>query len=263
LIDDPFAELEAFCLFIGYPRSGHSLVGSLLDAHPQMIVAHELDVLRYVEEGEPRKRVLELLLANSEAAAREGRRETGYSYVVPNQWQGAYEKLRVIGDKKGGVSTRRLRANPGLLEQLRETIGLPLKLIHVVRNPYDNISTMAIKPEMRLPVELRGKVAVPEAAERYFSLCDTVARTIEWCEPGVVFTLRYELLGDQPAEKLRELCDFLGVETSKDYLQDCVSIVRREQHRSRNDVDWPPELIADVAHRMGGYDFLEGYSFEH
>ncbi len=26
-------------MFIGYPRSGHSLVGSLLDAHPNIIVA--------------------------------------------------------------------------------------------------------------------------------------------------------------------------------------------------------------------------------
>ena len=29
--------LETLCLFIGYPRSGHSLVVSLLDAHPEMI----------------------------------------------------------------------------------------------------------------------------------------------------------------------------------------------------------------------------------
>ena len=38
--------VEAFCIFIGYPRSGHSLLGSLLDAHPEMVIAHELDVLR-------------------------------------------------------------------------------------------------------------------------------------------------------------------------------------------------------------------------
>jgi len=29
-----FDAVRTFCLFIGYPRSGHSLVGSLLDAHP-------------------------------------------------------------------------------------------------------------------------------------------------------------------------------------------------------------------------------------
>jgi hypothetical protein len=29
-----FAHVESFCMFIGYPRSGHTLIGSILDAHP-------------------------------------------------------------------------------------------------------------------------------------------------------------------------------------------------------------------------------------
>jgi phage terminase large subunit-like protein len=41
-----FHDVGVFCIFIGYPRSGHSLVGSLLNAHPEVIISHELDVLR-------------------------------------------------------------------------------------------------------------------------------------------------------------------------------------------------------------------------
>ena len=43
--------LETYCMFIGYPRSGHSLVGSLLDAHPQIILAHELNALELFKRG--------------------------------------------------------------------------------------------------------------------------------------------------------------------------------------------------------------------
>ena len=32
-------------VFIGYPRSGHSLIGSLLDAHPEVIVSDEYNVV--------------------------------------------------------------------------------------------------------------------------------------------------------------------------------------------------------------------------
>jgi hypothetical protein len=42
-----FEQIEA-CLFIGYPRSGHSLIGSLIDAHPHAALGHELDLLKYV-----------------------------------------------------------------------------------------------------------------------------------------------------------------------------------------------------------------------
>ena len=42
---DDFAAVRTFLLFVGHPRSGHSLVGSLLDAHPDVVVSHELDAL--------------------------------------------------------------------------------------------------------------------------------------------------------------------------------------------------------------------------
>ncbi|MDP9138749.1 MAG: hypothetical protein M3N38_11330, partial [Pseudomonadota bacterium] len=46
-----FDDLEVYCTFIGYPRSGHSIMGSLLDAHPNIIIAHELDALRFLKAG--------------------------------------------------------------------------------------------------------------------------------------------------------------------------------------------------------------------
>jgi hypothetical protein len=63
------AGIERYCLFIGAPRNGHSLVGALLDAHPQMVVAHELGVPRYVAARFSRRQVLYLLAANARRAA--------------------------------------------------------------------------------------------------------------------------------------------------------------------------------------------------
>jgi hypothetical protein len=259
---DLFADLEAFCVFIGYPRSGHSLVGSLLDAHPQMIVAHELDALRFVEAGFTKLQLFHLLLANSERSAALGREQSGYSYAVPGQWQGKSETLRVIGDKKGGVSTRRLQADPGLLQRLAETVDLPLKVIHVTRNPYDNIAAMAMQPELRPPEELRGKVAVSEAMQRYFALCETIDAVSAQLRPEQIFHLRHETLVEAPAESLGELCVFLGTGPSAEYLRDCAAIVRPNHHRSRADVSWSRELISAVAEKINRYPFLKGYSFE-
>ena len=38
--------IQTFVLFIGYGRSGHSLVAAILDAHPKIVIAHEFDVSR-------------------------------------------------------------------------------------------------------------------------------------------------------------------------------------------------------------------------
>ena len=46
LTQDVVNHIEKFILFIGYPRSGHSIVGSLMDAHPHMVIANEFLLLR-------------------------------------------------------------------------------------------------------------------------------------------------------------------------------------------------------------------------
>lgn len=39
------SKIHTFVLFVGYPRSGHSLIGSIMDAHPNVIIAHEVKQL--------------------------------------------------------------------------------------------------------------------------------------------------------------------------------------------------------------------------
>jgi hypothetical protein len=138
-----FAQVERFCLFVGYPRSGTTLVGSLLDAHPDVVVATELDVLRYVGLGLRRDQLFSLILRRQREFAAAGQRWTGYDYAIPGQYQGTYDRLRVIGDKRAGQSTNQLRERPELLDRLRNAVGVPIRVFHVFRSPYDTAATMA------------------------------------------------------------------------------------------------------------------------
>jgi hypothetical protein len=122
-------------MFIDYPRSGHSLIGSLLDAHPNAIVAHELDTSKFVEAEFGKHQLYELLLDNSRRFAQSEGEWNGYAYEVSQQWQGRFDELRVIGDKKGGYSTLRLAEDPGPLHRLQKTVATDVKFVHVVRNP--------------------------------------------------------------------------------------------------------------------------------
>ena len=46
-----FERVESFCLFVGHRRTGHTLVRALLDAHPAMVISHELNALDLVQRG--------------------------------------------------------------------------------------------------------------------------------------------------------------------------------------------------------------------
>ena len=54
---------------------------------------------------------------------------------------------QVIGDKKGGKTTNQLKKlnNVNALEEIKQVVEMPMKFLHVVRNPYDNIATMLVK----------------------------------------------------------------------------------------------------------------------
>ena len=64
--------------------------------------------------------------------------------------------MQVIGDKKAAHASKIAREAEGVkaLKDLEKKLGLQLKFIHVVRNPFDNIATMTLR---RANVGKRGQ----------------------------------------------------------------------------------------------------------
>jgi hypothetical protein len=96
-------------LFIGYHRSGHSLVAALLDAHPNIVLADETRFLtvwqKFTNRTRTRDHLFRLLYERSVKLATKGERSSdncdsthiGYKYHVPNQWQGHFDKAIQVG----------------------------------------------------------------------------------------------------------------------------------------------------------------------
>ena len=245
-------KLQYFCTFVGYPKSGHSLVGALLDAHPDMVVAHEQDVLRCIKLGFPAETIYGLLINNSERFAHGGRIWRGYAYSVPHQWNGSIRELRVIGDKKGGGTTKWLTRDPGLLDEMMQVIPLQHKFIHVVRNPFDSISTLG-RGDPR-----RQNDFIQKFARKWAIVAQFKAKL----PPSDWYDIRHEQFVEDPQKWLKSLCDFLGQEAPGDYLKDCATIVKPMPHKSRIETQWPVDAIKKMEENMKPYSFLEGYSFE-
>jgi hypothetical protein len=238
-------------MFIGQPRSGTTLIGSLLNAHRNMLVAQELNALKYVRRGYDRDQLFWLIHQNEKEFGAHGRRWTGYQYNVPSQWQGKWEKLLVIGDKKAGKSSEELARRSQLLERLERIVQLPVKVVHIVRNPFNVITTI----HRKVP-----NTSLPEAAGMYFARCAVNWRLMQE-RPDQVFTFRLEQFIGDPGRHLRSLCDWLNLPAHDDYLNDCQRLVFAQPHQSRFDVDWPAELVKSVQERMCLYPFLGGYKF--
>lgn len=251
VMSNAFADVERYVMFLGYPRSGHSLVGALLNAHPEAVIAHELDALEHVGLGIGRERLYEMLLERDRWFTEQGSKWFGYDYRVPGQWQGRYQRLRVIGDKKGGKAAIHLRDRPGLLDELRRVVGVPLRIIHVVRNPYDNIATLTT----------RSGQPLDQSIEDYFMLCSVVHGVLEHGPDAEFLTIRHEQFVADPCTGLRRLGRFIGLQMTDDYIRACASIVFPSPSQSRHKVLWSHEQISRVADELKRYAHLGGYAF--
>lgn len=246
-----YAGVPKYCMFIGHPRSGHSLVGSLLDAHPEMVVAHELDVIRYVRLNFSKHQIFDLIIRHDKEFTSSGRQWTGYNYTVPGQWQGRFRTLEVIGDKKGGDSTLQLRQNPGLLDKLEAKLKMPMLGLHVQRNPFDNIATISIK----------DKKTLDRAIDFYFELQETNLKLEEWFGDRML-SFRHEDLIASPREHLVKLAAHLGVDEDESWIEACAGVLFDSPNKSRHKVEWPEEAIEKVNSRIAEHVELAGYSFE-
>jgi Sulfotransferase family len=164
----------------------------------------------------------------------------------------------VIGDKMGGHATRLLAEEPDLLARLERECRVPVRAIHVVRNPYDNIATMQRRRSKRVGAV---KPLKKKMVRRHFKSLATNAKLRRRLGDRVL-DLRHEELIAAPRERLTELCRFVGLEPSAEYLDACTRVVFASPHQSRHELCWPPKWRAKVEDRVARYDFLAGYSFD-
>jgi hypothetical protein len=245
-----FDDVKCFCLFVGYPRSGHSIVGALLNAHKDAVISHGLIAAPYILRGCGRDELYARIIARAMWFNMRGNR-ANYVYQIPRQWQGRFQTLRVIGDKRDGETALCLAEHPDFLPRLRKLVGVPLRLIHVVRNPFDNIAAISIWQRLSLR----------QSIDHYFQHCRGTSLLSSLAQPGELMTVHHEELIRAPRDMLSTLSGFLGLENYLGYLDDCCRVVFKEPTFTRRKVNWPDDLLHEVQQRAEALPFLAKYQF--
>ena len=276
--------VELCLLTVGYSRSGSSLLGQLLNAHPEMTIAHEVHLVsrlhhpRYLPHG-GRGRITRMILdGDRRFRQRQYGSPTGYSYAVKGQWQGSCARLRVIGDKAAYNTVGALYRQPGLLDSLRRRIRAPLRVLFMCRNPYDMVASQHLNqlrslrnrhgaaiPALRdyRPTDAeRPDIGQTVIAQFLKEVSDQLVEVLPMFRKEDVLPVFHEDFIASPREKLREICSFCGVESTEEYLDACAEVVLPSHHRTRLKVRWNEAQKAEVAATIERYPWFEGYGFE-
>lgn len=282
LSQSDIASVQKFVFFTGYERSGHSFFGSILDAHPNIVLSTAFFLFRQlVQNGYQLHNVSELyndiyhksLIFSQRAATRADYK--GYTLDLPGLWQGKFETLVVIGDKSAARTTDMFSENLPLFvvkfQELRKLLSVPIVVIHIVRNPYDMISTDVLYrgfsgrgklPNATIEHKFSNTTLIRERAAWYSKRFEAVVKMTEMCELTLLEVHSEDLVRDFRGT-LQSACDVLGVECSDRYMEGCQEKAYKSVSRTRDLVEWTPKLRELIERNtVQKYPFLRGYTFE-
>ena len=303
LSQDVIDRVKTFVFFVGHPRSGHSIIGSFMDAHPHMVIAHEFMLFKQLTTKSTllhnKADLFNALYSHSvyDSTSTSGWRNKqtdwkNYTLNIEASWQGNYDQyISVIGDKSGGTTSNVYSHSPedfkAQYRQLQKMVGIPIKVIYCVRNPYDMVSTSALykigaktrnttqdkyvstfKDQMRklhgeefMKARFDDERLLETTVNRLENESKAVIEITDLVGPDNVLEIHNMELVRDPESVMTKICTFLEVYCPPDYLKACSAKVFKSVYKSRELVVWPLGLQHAVQKMIETYSFFHRYSF--
>jgi len=269
-------QVKTFVFFLGHPRSGHSIVGSLLDAHPHVVIANEADVFSKLLKGQiiPNKYGILNTVWTSSLDGLRLTNSKGYRLFVDGLFEGAYsDYIDVMGDKKAGVTTQLLLHHSMLWKKAFSTLKSHfdfIKVIHVIRNPYDNIATEVFYHIFSIPkfadvkknnetLEVRSSIIQQHTVD-YFACHKAIVNAQQIYQLDILEVHGRDLI-DETKETMMNMCSFLGVNCSHNYLEICSNKVFKSESKTRHLIKWTNNQIKEIQASIEKYSSLKRYTF--
>lgn len=275
--------IKTLVFFLGHGRSGHSIVASLMDSHPHMVISHEYNLFMMISRGlvaPTKSEIFNALWNNTRRAIIKGKRSKsktrkGYTLFIDGLYQGRYlDHIDVIGDKKGYGTTDMLRRSPdkwSRVYNILKSLGVSVKVIHVIRNPYDNIATGALyslsfKGRSIGAVKKTNKTfevdadTIKEKIDMYFSFHKTIMDAELAYHLDIIEIHGNDLISD-PKGTLLKMCNDLGVACPDDYLKICSDKIFKSESKTRYMIRWTKKQLNTIQENIEKYNNLKRYNF--
>jgi hypothetical protein len=250
--------VKYFLMFMGYPRSGHTLVASILNAHPRVVCSNQLFIIQNAE-----KRNLEGLLQNIENGSTDG-----YWKPEVKIAKAPKQDLYVVGDKTGHRTVEYLINNPEQLDHLKSIVPWPMKWIHICRNPFDCLATWTEKnlanKKRKGDVHANVRIEFNQAFEKFKALNEKIAQLKK---TEKVLTLVHEKVVTNKDKTLEQLTNFFELDNKntpiyKNWRNRVVKTLWKQPRITRHKIKWNNEMRNKVNnYTIRKYPWLKGYYY--
>ncbi len=248
--DDPNndCDFKTFCLVIGNSRSGSTILGSIVDAHPNAVVANETMASQSFWRGMSKSDILREIIENSSANYRSGRQSEDYQYQIGASPE-SKSSVCVYGDKIWNPATLLLHGDYDLISRLENQLAARVVLIASIRNPFDTIATM----------HRRSQAPIKDRIRWFFMHCEALAAIEEKTAQSDFLISYHEQLIDCPNEEISRICRALMLPVNDQHLTNVKRLLYRRPSKSGAALDWKLAEVEEVLERMQRFPFLTVY----
>lgn len=242
-----------FVLFLGKGRCGSSLCAALINCHPNSVILNQKEFINYNYTS--KKELFDYLLKSVNDP----------QYIWPQYksndyyWIRNYENLKVLGTKRQGTL---IKTNKDFdkLDKLKKIISIPIKFIHVYRNPYDNIATIFNESQRPKHIKLGQNMKSLDKAIKYYFNGIKIANSVMEREDSL--NIKHEELVKNPNEILKMILKFLDLSIIESHIEFCKSLIWDKPRKTRTSVDWSIDQITRVKEMKNNFKFLQKYKWE-
>jgi hypothetical protein len=248
-----FDTLQNYVILMRYKRSGSALLTQILDAHPNCIFVRREELYASLDKWETPEKIYQHLYGWS--IRRKGRPLSVNGYEYPIEGVGYAHDPISIGHKS---STRRfleLVSDEQSLHDFQAAVNLPLKFLHLVRSPYDQVNARWQQKEFR-----RKNAPLDEIIAHVREQTEANWKMYQLSEGwGDYHQVHYEDLQNRPLINMAKVCSFLELPLLEDHLENCRKLVHRTAERTA--ATWTADTREQVEHIIGDYPkFYERYT---
>jgi hypothetical protein len=169
---------------------------------------------------------------------------------VEGEAQNKFEKAPIImGDAKGGRTSQLIAADELFLESVRERLGIPLRVIVHLRNPFDMLSTRAYRKGRSTKLMVDRFAPKLKAVETAWNRLHEDERLLQ----------RHEDVIADPSLHIKRMFEFLEVEPIPSVIDACARRIWQKPHTRRKEVEWAPAATHELNELLAESQLFSSY----
>jgi hypothetical protein len=236
-------------VFVGSPRTGSTLLGQIINFHPNCYIANESRLVqRVIENNEKIEKVLQNIYKDAQNHFKQSlENDKKYGKTIDRyqpKWQNMqhltndidFEKkeIKYLGDKKaGGVSQVYKNEKEKTLKFFKE--NEKIKMIQIIRNPINAAKSL---------MKSHNVESFEDACESIIEKTYLAEKLIEETN-NKALQLYYEDLLKEPQKEIKKIIEFLELEVNLNWIEKISTIITSTDNEtfSENEIEIMNKLI--------------------